>query len=99
MNILKLKNMSLGLDIIHGYTLFFTNLCLFSDLVLKKMKFFLRWLLIQRAKYCRMYNQPLVGWYINKEIKSGKRFFLEQLGFNVIEITNYDTLYQALETL
>ena len=80
------------------HIIFHKSLFIFG-LGLEENEVFLRWLLIQRAKYCRMYNQPLVGWYINKEIKSGKRFFLEQLGFNVIEITNYDTLYQALETL
>lgn len=70
-------------------------------LKLEENEVFLRWLLIQRAKYCKMYNKPLKGWYIgmkDKDIKKGKRFFLEQLGIQVIEIDNYNMLYQALET-
>ena len=69
---------------------------------LEENEVFLRWLLIQRAKYCKMYNKPLKGWYIGKkdmDINDGKKFFLEQLGFKVIEISDYKTLYQALETL
>ena len=66
---------------------------------LEENEVFLRWLLIQRAKYFRMYNKTFGGWYVDKEIKVGKRFFLEQLGFEVIDISDYKTLYQALETL
>ena len=64
---------------------------------LEENEVFLRWLLIQRAKYFRMYNKTFGGWYVDKEIKVGKRFFLEQLGFKVIDISDYETLYQALE--
>ena len=46
-----------------------------------------------------MYNKTFGGWYVDKEIKAGKRFFLEQLGFEVINISDYNTLYQVLETL
>lgn len=66
---------------------------------LEENEVFLRWLLIQRAKYFRMYNKTFGGWYVDKEIKAGKRFFLEQLGFEVINISDYNTLYQVLETL
>lgn len=64
---------------------------------LEENEVFLRWLLIQRTKYCKMYHKDHKGWYIGKDIKVGKRFFLEQLGFSVIEISDYNTLYQALE--
>lgn len=66
---------------------------------LEENEVFLRWLLIQRTKYCKMYNKNHKGWYIDKDIKEGKRFFLEQLGFEVINISDYNTLYQVLETL
>ena len=36
---------------------------------------------------------------LGKDINEGKRFFLEQLGFKVIDISDYNILYQALETL
>lgn len=66
---------------------------------LEENEVFLRWLLIQRTKYCKMYHKNHKGWYIGMGINKGKRFFLEQLGFKVIEISDYNTLYQALETL
>ena len=55
----------------------------------------MRWLLIQRAKYSQMYNIRLRGWYIGDNISPGKKFFLEQLGFDVIEISDYNNLYQT----
>ena len=64
---------------------------------LEEYEVFLRWLLIQRTKYCKMHNKSHKGWYIDKGIRKGKRFFLEQLGFNVINISDYNTLYQVLE--
>lgn len=64
---------------------------------LEENEVFLRWLLIQRTKYCKMYNKNHKGWYIDKDIREGKRFFLEQLGFKVIDILDYNTLYQVLE--
>ena len=66
-------------------------------LVKEENEVFLRWLLIQRTKYCKMYHKNHKGWYIDKGIKEGKRFFLEQLGFKVIDIPDYNTLYQVLE--
>ena len=66
---------------------------------LEENEVFLRWVLIQRTKYCKMYHKSHNGWYIGKDINEGKRFFLEQLGFKVIDIPDYNTLYQALETL
>lgn len=66
---------------------------------LEENEVFLRWLLIQRTKYCKLYHKSHSGWYVNKGINPGKRFFLEQLGFKVIDISDYNTLYQAIETL
>lgn len=66
-------------------------------LTLDENEVFLRWLLIQRAKYSQMYGLQLKGWYINQNIPNGKSFFLEQLGFEVIDIQNYDNLYNAFK--
>ena len=66
-------------------------------LALDENEVFLRWLLIQRAKYAEMYNQSLKGWYVNKNINQGKKFFLNQLGFEVIDINDYDILYKAFK--
>ena len=86
-----------------GYNTWFhiiSNKSLFLfGLGLEENEVFLRWLLIQRTKYCKMYHKNHKGWYIGKGINEGKRFFLEQLGFEVIDISDYNTLYQALETL
>ena len=66
---------------------------------LEENEVFLRWLLIQRTKFCKLHHKSYEGWYIGMGINKGKRFFLEQLGFKVINISDYNTLYQALETL
>ena len=71
--------------------------CLAERLTLDENEVFLRWLLIQRTKYSRMYDRQLKGWYINKNIPKGKRFFLEQLGFEVVDIQGCDNLYNAFK--
>ena len=42
-----------------------------------------------------MYDKRLKGWYIDNNISQGKKFFLEQLGFEVIEIRDFNNLYQC----
>lgn len=66
-------------------------------LALEENEVFLRWLLIQRAKYSKMYNLNLKGWFVDKDINEGKKFFLQTLGFDVIELTNYDDLYNSFQ--
>lgn len=68
-------------------------------LALDENEVFLRWLLIQRAKYSRMYSKFLKGWYVDVNISPGKRLFLEKIGFNVIELKSFDEfnlLYNAI---
>ncbi|MCH4183625.1 MAG: SIR2 family protein [Prevotella sp.] len=60
---------------------------------------FLRWLLIQRAKYFALYRTSDTdhqGWYVAdpKDISEGKRFFLESAGFEIINIKKYKTIYE-----
>ena len=64
-------------------------------LALDENEVFLRWLLIQRAKYSKMYGRDLKGWFVDKDINKGKRVFLETLGFTVINLTSFDELYDA----
>lgn len=66
-------------------------------LALDENEVFLRWLLIQRAKYSKMYNRELKGWFVDKGISEGKQVFLGTLGFTVINITDYDELYDAFK--
>ena len=65
-------------------------------LALDENEVFLRWLLIQRAKYSKMYHCRLKGWFVDKNISEGKRGFLETLGFTVISVSDYDELYNAI---
>lgn len=78
------------------HIIFNRNLFIFG-LALEQNEVFLRWLLIQRSKYSRLYNQDLHGWYVGKDIAEGKKYFLEFLGFKVIELLEFDELYNALK--
>lgn len=65
---------------------------------LEENEVFLRWLLIQRAKFLYIFNNTISGWYFGNNISDGKRFFLEQVGFEVYELNDYNILYDALES-
>lgn len=62
---------------------------------------FLRWLLIERIRYFK--NSPErkhKGWYLYKKsgnsIEEGKKFFLEKVGFEVIEVEDYYDIYEGI---
>lgn len=57
---------------------------------------FLRWLLIQRAKYSTIAKRRVKGWYVDRNINHGKKIFLEALGFEVIEIKDFKVLYEDI---
>lgn len=68
---------------------------------LEENETFLRWLLIERMKYFKKYvNLKHKGWYLNKrtynEIDLGKRFFLERVGFEVIDVDDYKDIYENI---
>lgn len=63
---------------------------------LNKDETFLRWLLIQRAKYSTISQKPVKGWYVDRNINHGKKMFLEVLGFKVIEINDFKVLYEDI---
>ncbi|GGE93857.1 hypothetical protein SAMN05443634_10644 [Chishuiella changwenlii] len=59
---------------------------------------FLRWLLIERFRYFKKFpNRKHKGWYLykrnEKPISQGKKFFLERVGFEVIDVEEYEDLY------
>lgn len=65
---------------------------------LEENETFLRWILIQRIKYFKRFpDRKLKGWYINKRSDSGtdagKKFFLERVGFEVIEVDDFADIY------
>lgn len=77
------------------HIIFNKNLFIFG-LGLNENEVFLRWLLIQREKYSRLYNCNLKGWYIDKKISAGKELFLKSLGFEIIKVSkDYHELYNA----
>lgn len=75
---------------------FFNKDLFIFGLKLNNDEVFLRWLLIQRAKYSQLYNKGLRGWFVDYNISKATRFFLEHIGFEAISIKKYDTLYNAL---
>lgn len=89
----------IGKDIIPGYISFFnSSLCIFG-LALDENETFLRWLLIERAKYFRRFpERRKKGWYVCKsdEISEGKRFYLDYLGFEMVTLENYEEIYKGL---
>lgn len=81
--------------------LFNRSLMIFG-LSLDENETFLRWLLIQRAKYFRMYQyNKKQGWYLHQlendgDLSDGKRFFLESVGFEVLTLQKYSDIYESI---
>lgn len=75
--------------------LFIVGLSLDTDEVL------LRWLLLERAKLFSLY--PMMhkdGWYVvtkkdYHKLTLGKKYFLKSIGFNIITMDDYRTMYSA----
>lgn len=68
---------------------------------LEENETFLRWLLIERKRYFREFpDREYRSWYIHvnqlENIPEGKRLFLENVGFEIIEINTFETLYAYL---
>lgn len=91
----KWKGYKTWLHIIFNKSLFIFGLGL------EENETFLRWLLIERSKYFRKYpKRKYKGWYLTKKNKNitnkGKKFFLERVGFEVIEVDSYDIIYENI---
>ncbi len=72
-------------------------------LSLDETEIFIRWLLIERAKNFRNFpdRKKHIGWFLaNKDIDpptfEGKKFFLKSVGFDVIEVNDYKTIYEEI---
>ena len=66
---------------------------------LEENEVFLRWLLIERAKYFNKFKERrMQGWYIakNGSTSPGKKLFLNQIGIQVIELPSYTDIYENL---
>ena len=70
---------------------------------LEENELFLRWILIERIKYFKKFpGRRHKGWYINRrsnnETDQGKKFFLERVGFEVIDVDDYAEIYEHIWT-
>lgn len=64
---------------------------------LEEHEVFLRWLLIERARYYRKFPERAKNaWYfsVNEPADSGKFFFLQRLGVNTVSLESYDQIYK-----
>jgi hypothetical protein len=81
--------------------LFEKDICIFG-LGLDEQEVFIRWLLLERAKYFKKNpSKSKQGWYVNfdktNEFNVGKKFFLKSVGFKYVDYTSerkYDDFYQ-----
>ncbi len=81
--------------------IFFKKSLFIFGLALEENETFLRWLLIERFKYFEKHPASKKEcWYLckseNTETYKGKKFFLEHFGIKVIEVTNYDIIYDHI---
>lgn len=76
------------------------SLCIFG-LALDEDETFLRWLLIERAMYFKKYPERRKGgWFVyNKKegkIADGKRYYLNTVGIELVELDNYEDIYRKM---
>lgn len=78
----------------------FSSQLLIFGLGLEENEVFLRWLLIERARYFREYpKMRKQAWFVHvtnggrTKLEEGKQFFLEGVGIKVITVDTYDKLY------
>lgn len=100
-NVERVNNLS-GVDNKSWLNIIFNKSLFICGLGLDESEVFLRWLLIMRAKYFRATNNKKhKGWFImkkeNKNSKDeGKRFFLNSVGIETIELSNYKLMYEDI---
>lgn len=81
------------------HLVFNCNLCVIG-LALDEQETFLRWLLIERAKYFMKFkDRKKKGWFVCRESdieNQGKKMLLEYLGFEVICLPDFKDIYEDL---
>ncbi|WP_245564906.1 hypothetical protein [Spirosoma panaciterrae] len=82
------------------HIIFNKSLCIFG-LGMEENEVFIRWLLIERAKYFKKFpERRKKGWYIDKKYVEqtnrlvGKYKFLQSIGLEIVEVENYDDIYK-----
>ena len=73
----------------------FNTPLLFIGLGLEENEVFLRWLLIERARYFKKFpDRKKSAWYVHTEgLSAGKKFFLEGVGIQLVQAIDYDEIY------
>lgn len=74
----------------------FNKPLLIFGLALEASEIFLRWLLIERAKYFQMFperRQP--AWYVSTETQPGQKLFLAGVGIEAVEVQSYADIYDT----
>lgn len=73
------------------------SLCI-NGLGLDSNETYLRWLLISRKKYLDRIGLKATGWYICSlsDLDEGKKYFLQNVGFNIVIIDDFDVRYKDL---
>ena len=69
---------------------------LIFGLGLDENEVFLRWLLIERARYFKKFpNRKQKAWYVHSKSQDnpGKEFFLEGVGIEAVQVEGYDDIY------
>ncbi|WP_323814735.1 hypothetical protein [Cellvibrio sp. NN19] len=77
----------------------FNNDLVFIGLGLDTSEIFLRWLLIERAKYFKTFpDRARKAWYVyaGREISQGQKIFLKSVGCDILQETSYDALYSGI---
>lgn len=72
---------------------------LFIGLGLDSAEVFLRWLLIERAKYFKNFpKRKCNAWYVyaGNEISQGQQIFLRSVGCEIVKANSYDELYSGV---
>lgn len=81
------------------HVIFNASLC-FCGLELDVNETFLRWLLLERARYFKKFpSRRKEGWFVccnRDKMTEGKRFFLENTGIEIIRLRDYDEVYEGL---
>ena len=75
---------------------FFNNDLLIVGLGLNENEVFLRWSLIERARYFNKFpSRKRKAWYVDKDDLSntGKAFFLEGVGVEIVKVSDFDEIY------
>jgi hypothetical protein len=83
------------------HILFNRDICIFG-LSLGENEVFIRWLLIERARYFKKFpDREKKGWYISTVSKTpdkdseGKKMFMRSVGIKIVEVENRDAIYRT----